>query len=117
MRDLHTFRRTAIWAMQNFTQTLISIANDTVPRTSLHKNSRQIPWFDDKRKEAIKERGKKTERLFFRHPSTEVLIKFKMSRAQARRTINEVKKESWRIFFFRLSTSTPSNKIWNLIRK
>ena len=49
-----------------FTDTLIEIANQTIPNSHISKNKlTKVPWFNDVCKEAIKERKKKLNGDFF----------------------------------------------------
>jgi len=103
-------------SIETFTEQLIDIANETIPKTSSKSHCKANPWFNELCKKAIGAR-KKAERLFNKHPSTTNFTLFKICRAQARRTINEAKKQSWRQFVSGLTCYTPIKKIWNVIRK
>ena len=60
-----------------FTDTLIEIANQTVPKSLISKNKLpKIPLFNDVCKQAIKER-KKAQQKLFRNPSSENVLAFK----------------------------------------
>ncbi|WP_419584840.1 hypothetical protein, partial [Thiolapillus sp.] len=67
-----------------FTDTLIEIANQTIPKSHISKNKLpKVPWFNDVCKQAIKER-KKAQRKLFRNPSAENVLAFKQLKAKAR---------------------------------
>lgn len=89
-----------------FTSILTSIANDISPKTSHSVKHNCLPWFNDICKNGIKE-CKKAERSFFKSPTTENLIKFKI--------INEAKRQSWRQVVSSISSKTSMKKVWNLI--
>ena len=60
-----------------FTDTLIEIANQTIPKSHISKNKLpKVPWFNDVCKQAIKER-KKAQRKLFRNPPAENVLAFK----------------------------------------
>lgn len=99
-----------------FTEKIIEIADESVPKTSTKQSKRRNPWFDDQCKELIKAR-KKAVRCFQKHPTSENLIRIKICRAQARRYIREAKRQSWNKFVSSLTINTPSKKIWDAIRK
>ena len=81
-----------------FADTLIEIANQTIPKSHISKNKLpKVPWFNDVCKQAIKER-KKAQRKLFRNPSTENVLAFKQLKAKARHIIKTQKKTSWQSF-------------------
>ena len=70
-----------------FTDTLIEIANQTIPKSHISKNKLQkVPWFNDVCKQAVKER-KKAQRKLFRNPAAENVLAFKQLKTKARHTI------------------------------
>ena len=70
-----------------FTDTLIEIANQTIPKSHISKNKLpKVPWFNDVYKQAIKER-KNAQRKLFRNPSAENVFVFKQLKAIARHII------------------------------
>ena len=81
-----------------FTDTLIEIANKTIPKSHISKNQLpKVPWFNDAYKQAIKER-KKAQRKPFRNPTAENVLTFKLLKAKARYLIKTQKKTSWQSF-------------------
>ena len=57
-----------------FTDTLIEIANQTIPKSHISKNKLpKVPWFNDVCKQAVKER-KKAQRKLFRNPTAENVL-------------------------------------------
>lgn len=102
--------------MEWFTDTLRSIADETIPKSSSRSCKRRNPWFDEHCKQAVYDR-KRSERVFNKHPTTENLIQLKISRAKARRVIRSAKTLSWQDFVSKLTKTTPPAKVWNLVRK
>ena len=77
-----------------FSKTLISIAEESIPKTSSNKKH-NTSWFNDDCKTAIRSR-KPALRKFNLQPSAENLNNFKIHRAKTRRVIKISKKTSWR---------------------
>jgi len=99
-----------------FTNTLISIANNSIPKTFTKNTKPNRPWINDECKQAIKERKSALNDLQ-RHPTITNLETLRVKRAKARRTIQTAKKNSWRSFVTKINKNTPMRKIWNMIHK
>ena len=70
-----------------FTDTLIEIANQIIPKSNISKNKLpKVPWLNDVYKQAIKER-KKAQRKLFRNPTAENVLAFKQLKVKARHII------------------------------
>ena len=82
-------------AIASFTDTLISIADETVPKSSATPKHVVNPWLDADCEKAIKDR-KKAQRKLSRQPTAENLTTFKIKRAIARRVIKEKRRQCWR---------------------
>lgn len=102
--------------IDEFTSVLLSIADRTIPKTTIKAQTARKPWFNDDCKVAIANR-KKSIKQFIRHPSQTSLDNLRISRAKARRTIRQSKRDSWRMFVSRLTTRTPTKKVWNMIQR
>ena len=98
-----------------FSKTLISIAEESIPRTSSNKKHNKS-WFNDDCKTAIRSR-KAALRKFNLQPSAENLNNFKIHRAKTRRVIKTSKKTSWPNYVNKLKSSSKSKKVWDMIRK
>ena len=103
-------------SMLFFTNTLISIANNSIPKTSTKNTKFNKPWINDDCKRAINERKSALHNLR-RHPTITNLETLRIKRAQARRTIRTAKKSSWQSFVSRINKNTPLRKVWNMIHK
>ena len=99
-----------------FTSLLYSAAEKSIPRTSTNPKHPNKPWFNDECKKAIVER-KSIFRQFNLRPTQENLLKFKIARAKARRTIKQSKRASWRQYVSRLNSRSSVKKTWDMIRK
>ena len=99
-----------------FTEYLISIANQSIPKFSTSSKRIKKPWFTDECEIAIKDR-KKAERLFNKTPTLVNLNNFRIAQAKARRTVNQSKRKSWKNYVSNINMHTPIlNKVWNIIR-
>ena len=99
-----------------FNETVISIGDETIPKTSTNPKHPGKSWFNDECKDAIKNR-KKAERRFEKHPTSDNLGNFRIFRAKARRTLKQNRRTSWRNFVSKLNCHTPMNKVWNMVQK
>ena len=109
----HTF--TSEDPIPDFSNILLHIAENTIPKSSVSSKPRK-PWFDDDCKQAIKDR-KRAERTFRRSFSHSKLSSFRIYRAKARRTIKSKKRASWKDFVSSINHRTPINKVWNMINR
>ena len=96
-----------------FPKILISIAEESIPKTSSNKKHNKS-CFNDDCKTAIRSR-KAALRKFNLQPSAENL-NFEIDRAKTRRVIKSSKKTSWRNFVNKIKFS-KSKKVWDMIRK
>ena len=99
-----------------FTHLLTSTASKIIPKTQCKPRLPKVPWFTDKCKLAIKER-KKAQRLVFRQPTSENILKYKQLRAKARYTIKNAKRNCWRQFCSNLNSKTSCKTVWKAIRR
>ncbi|WP_144077945.1 hypothetical protein, partial [Solemya velum gill symbiont] len=102
-------------AIEDYTSILLTIADDSIPKTSGKSIARRNPWFNDDCKKAIAKR-KRNLRHFQQEPTSSNLGAFKISRAQARRTIRQTRKNSWRDYVSRLNNRTSPKSVWRTIR-
>ena len=99
-----------------FTQTLHSIADRTIPKSSPTYSNKCKPWFDEECKQAIKTRNQ-AYRIFCQYPTPENLTGFRRCQAQTRRLIKSRKRLSWRNYVSGLTSKTPIKKTWDMVRK
>ena len=76
--------------IEDFTETLIEIAKDCVPRNST-PNKRNRPWFDNECQKAIRLRRAALKK-FQKEPTTSNLIEYQLDRAKAHRVIKNIGK-------------------------
>src|SRR6185436_14270981 len=102
--------------INSFTNQITAIAEKTIPKTNPNSTHIKKPWFDDNCKAAISNR-KSSLKLFSNHPTTANMDNFRMTRAKARRTIREAKKQSWQNFVSGLNSRITVKKAWDMVRK
>lgn len=85
---------------------IIDAATETIPKTAHTPKRAPVPWWSEEVSRCIQNRKKALAR-FNRAPSQENLSAFRLTRAQARRTIREAKKQSWIDFVSSLNEKTP----------
>ena len=101
--------------LMSFSNTLHQICEECIPKSSKCPKQNR-PWYNEDCKEAIKNR-KDALRKFNRNPIKENLIRTKVMRAKARRTIKTAKRSSWQKYISKINSRTPMKKVWNMIRK
>ena len=111
--DLHGSADNTI---EDFTTKLNEIAHKTIPKTSGKLAMRQRPWFNDDCKLAITNRQKALNK-YLADPNQSNLDTFRIFRAKARRTIKTCKRDSWRSYVSKLNNSTPSKKVWEMVKR
>ena len=99
--------------IKHFSEKLIAIANDAVPKTS-PSNRCNTPLFNNECKIAIRLRNA-AFRKFKKESSTSSLNSFKLLRAKARKTIKQAKNISWQNYVNKLRP--PKHTVWEMIRK
>ena len=98
------------------TSHIIDTAENTIPRVQTNNKIPHSPFWNEECE--VAKRNK--QRLLRRWQRTRLLcdrIDYKRAHAILKRTINEAKRTSWRTYVSSLSSSTPSNKVWNKVKK
>ena len=94
---------------------LLHIAEKHIPKTS-NKPRRRKVWFSEECQKSIHLR-KQAFRKFLNTKSIEDFIAFKKARAQARRTIKDAKRNSFRKYVSKINPQTPMHKVWKIVKK
>ncbi|WP_143557734.1 hypothetical protein [Solemya velum gill symbiont] len=102
-------------AIDDYTSIRLTIADGSIPKTSGKSIAWGNPWFNDDCKEVIAQR-KRDLRHFKQEPTSANLGAFQISRAQARRTVCQTRKNSWRDYVSRLNNRTSPKSVWRTIR-
>ena len=92
----------------HFTNTLINIANKTIPKTTTFPKHNK-PWFTEECKNMIRER-QATLMKFRTNPSSENQNKYQQ-RAKTQGIIKEAKRSSRRIFISKMNSNTNKKKM------
>ena len=87
-----------------FTSILHDVAEQAIPKTATDPKRFNKPWFNEDCKSAIKNRNNALRHLE-RVPTMENVASYQMARAQARRTIRQAKKSSWREYVSRINST------------
>jgi ribonuclease HI len=98
-----------------FTNVLINIASQTIPRSGTSVSCINKPWFNNTCKITINKR-KATFRRYDRCPTELNLKAYKIQRAKTRQIIRAAKKASWQTYVSQLNSQTPSKKVWDMVR-
>ena len=102
-----SFEDESIDPLTHFSNILISIADETIPKTSTAPFKPHLPWNNQECKEAIKAL-KKAERTFDRQPTADNLRLVRSVRAiETIRRIKEIRRTLWREFVSKLTARTP----------
>lgn len=101
--------------VEYFTDRLIKIAEDCIPKNST-PNKRNRPWFNNECRKAIRLRRAALKK-FQKEPISSNLIKYKENRASARRVIKAAKKECWQKYVGKLNSSSKPKAVWEMIGK
>jgi ribonuclease HI len=99
-----------------FVETMLDIADSSIPKTRAKPKRIHKPWFTDECQRAIINR-KKTLAKFKVQATATTLDAVRKSRAQARRTLRQAKKDSWRKYISTLTTRTPVKKVWQMVSR
>lgn len=101
---------------EKFTVRLLEAASMSIPQTSVLVRKNRKPWWTvDCR--AAKKKQNKARSTFRRYPTYANLVNFKRARAQARYIRKQAEKASWRNYVSSISSSSPSKKVWEGVRK
>ena len=103
-------------SIEAFTEKLLSIATQTIPKSSGKSKHIPKPWFSQECQEAVTER-KRALTKFKMQPTNLNLALFRAARAKARRVIKENKKKSWKSYISKLNSKTSIKKTWDMVRK
>ncbi len=107
---------TADQMLQSILTAIHSAALTAIPLIQAKRTKLPVPWWNEDCAERIK-RKRKLWREYRKRPSEENLNAFKIARAQARRSVYESKRNSWRTFISDINRNTPSSLVWSKIRK
>ena len=102
-------------AMESFTNQLITIMEDSIPKTSI-KTKHPKPWFTPEVRETC-QKGKALQRRCRRHPSEQNKQLLRIWRAKTRRVVRQNKRKSWRKYVSNLTTRVKAKRVWEMVKK
>ena len=103
-------------AVNIITDTLITAAELSIPRTSGKQPKMWKPWWNESCAETHKAQ-KKLWGKFRKSPTQENLISFKKAKSIARRTRRQAKRDSWIKYVSSIQSHVSSKSIWSKVRK
>lgn len=95
---------------------ILDAASQSIPVSQNQKKQTNVPWWNDKCSEAIKDRNRAFKNLC-RTLTMDNLVNYQRKKALARKVIKEAKKDSWRQFCSTIGRETTLNKVWMMIKK
>ncbi|XP_072375795.1 uncharacterized protein [Diabrotica undecimpunctata] len=102
--------------IQEFSNVLLNAAEKAVGKMNSKQLNSSVPWWNSECQEAIK-LSKTALNRFRKYNTLENKLEFKRLKARARFIIKRSKRESWKKFVSELNSSTPINKVWQMVRK
>ena len=102
--------------MSLFTQLLLDIAADTIPKTVPSPKKRTKPWFDEDCKNAAKNR-KQAAKVSQNCPDVNNIMRSRLIQAQTKKLFKSKKRESWRRYVSSITNKTHINKVWKMVNK
>jgi len=90
-------------------ETVISIADETMPKTSINSKHPGKPWFNDECKDAMKNRKKVVRKT----SNIGEPWQFPYLQGESSKNIET----SWCNFVSKLNCHTLMNKVWNMVQK
>jgi len=105
-----------ISTIEQLSDTLVTIANKTIPKTGTSSHKIKNPWFTEECKKARTLR-QKALRTLKAHPTSSNIEQFRITRASCRRIMHQSQRSSWRSYVSKINSNTPSRRIWNMLHK
>ena len=102
--------------MDILTSSLKFICECTIPKSSASPRKLNKPWWNEECQIAVNAR-KRALRIFKKRPTQANLNHFRQQFARARKVIRDSMRNSWKDYVSKLNNRTPSNKVWDMIRK
>ena len=101
--------------LEFFTNTIMDIANNHIPRLST-KPRKNKSWFNEDCKKAVDIKKNKLRKAQ-KNPTFENITDFKIAQAQCRQTCRQAKRNSFKKYVSKINNKTPMSKIWKMIKK
>jgi ribonuclease HI len=98
------------------TNTIISAAEASIPKTSGRPRRQMKPWWNENCKQTYKEK-RRAFGIFKRYPTTENFTNYKKCKAIFRRTLRRSQADSWRTYINTITSKTTSKQLWNKVKR
>lgn len=95
---------------------ILNAASQSIPISKNQNKKTNVPWWNEKCTEAIKDRNKAFKKLR-KTLTMDNLVDYQKKKAMARKVIKEAKKETWRQFCSTIGRETTLDKMWMMIKK
>ena len=95
---------------------IIECANESIPKASGYRNKKNVLWWDENCRQAIKEQNR-AFRLLKKHHSMESLVQYKRSQAVVRSTVRAAKRACWRQYCSEIGRKVQLPDVWGMISK
>lgn len=96
---------------------VIKSANESIPKSSGCRSKKNMPWWDEDCRQAIKVRNRAFRLLKKHHTMELLLVQYKRSQAVVRRTVRAAKRACWRQYCNEIGREVRLSDIWGMIRK
>ena len=104
-------------AVVYFTDTLLSAALQSIPKTSGRFPKRPVPWWNTACTEAVREKRAAFSRLSRHRGDPQCLEAFRRARARARLTLKKAQRSSWMAYLSSITVQTTLKEVFNKVRK
>jgi exonuclease III len=95
---------------------IIQSAEEIIPKSTGVRCTKNVPWWNNDCKEAIKARNKAFRQLK-KHHSQDTLILYKRAQAKVRKTIKAQKRTFWRQYCNSIGREVQVSDVWGMIRR
>ena len=95
---------------------MVQSAEETIPKTTGARRTKNVPWWTDECRIAIKKRNKAFRKLK-KINSQDTLIEYNRAQAVVRRTIRKQKRTFWRQYCNSIGREVQLSDVWGMIRR
>lgn len=102
-------------SVDDFVKMIEEVASTLFRKSSGRVKGRQVPWWSDEIKQALRERKKKFKK-FRRVRSPESKSEMRIKRSRARFLMKKGRQECWKNKLESINCNTPATEIWTFVR-
>lgn len=110
-----SLREERLNTIEDFNTMMTEVADRVCKKTSGRLKHKQVPWWSEELKTAIRER-RKFFRKYMKHPTEENLQSFRKKRAEVRYKIRNARRTKFEEFVNSVNEHTSITKIWDFAR-